>query len=87
MKNKGGTLMIIIIIIAVLFFFKVDLRSVTESEIYKNNLEFAESKVEVIWEQYLQTPILHIRNKLFSDSIGKSIREVDFQNYSLPEIN
>ncbi len=63
-RHRGFIELIIIVIIgiALLSYLKIDLRSLFESEWFKNNLQYVWNVLSFIWEQFLKGPVTMLWN-------------------------
>ena len=68
-------IIIIIIIIAVLSYFGISIRSVFESNLFKNNFNYIWGGVKYVWETYLVGPASYLWNDIFIDLIWNSFIE------------
>ena len=66
---------LLIIIIAVLSYFNFDIKKFFESDIVRNNFNYAWNWVMYVWETYLAGPAGYLWNDVFIDLIWNSFIE------------
>jgi len=66
---------LLIIIIAVLSYFNFDIKKFFESDIVRNNFNYAWNWVMYVWETYLAGPAGYLWNDIFIDLIWNSFIE------------
>lgn len=72
MTNQGGFIklvIIIIVIIAILSYFNINIRSITESDLFKENFSYVWNWIVFAWDNYLERPFVYVWNDIFLDLI------------------
>jgi hypothetical protein len=75
-KNRGisilGILFIGFIVILVLSYFKVNIKSVVESDEAQENIGYVKDETKSFWDEYLKEPAEYLWNDIFIDIFWQS---------------
>ncbi|MBI4692222.1 MAG: hypothetical protein HY773_02145 [Candidatus Terrybacteria bacterium] len=78
MANQSGFIkfiILIIILLIVLSYFGINIRSLFESDLFKNNFNYVWGGVKYVWETYLLGPVKYLWNNIFIDLLWNSFIE------------
>ena len=67
-----GMLILGFIIILILSYYKISLKSVVESPVAQDNIQYVQGQGRDIWTDYLQKPADYLWNKVFKDILWAS---------------
>lgn len=78
MRNQGFIkyVILIIILIAILSYFKINIKSIAESEIFKENFGYVWNWCKDVWDKYLAKPAEYLWNDIFIDLIWNPFVEM-----------
>jgi hypothetical protein len=65
-------IILIIILIAVLSYFGINIKSIVESDIFKENFGYVWNWCKYVWETYLAGPAKYLWNDVFVDLLWNS---------------
>jgi len=78
MANQSGFIkyiILIIILIIILSYFGINIKSIFESDLFKNNFNYIFGGVKYVWEAYLARPVKYFWNNIFIDLLWNSFIE------------
>ncbi|MFA4975177.1 MAG: hypothetical protein WC839_01260 [Candidatus Paceibacterota bacterium] len=75
-KQKGisilGILFLGLIIILVISYFKINIKSVIESPVTKDNMSYVGVGTRNLWDDYLKEPVSYLWKEIFINNLWKS---------------
>lgn len=77
-KNEGFVKLIFVIVAAILIlsYFRVDLRSIIQSETFQKNISYVLDGVKYVWGHFIARPLVYVWNLL--EKSGSSVMsEID----------
>lgn len=66
------TVIIVIVAILILSYFGINLRSIVESPVAKENFSYVMTGITFVWQNYLSKPLTYFWNNIFIDLIWKA---------------